>query len=808
MYLFKVNKSMLNSKKISKLPSDKPSLDFEQLREEGVGHIQELSGKLWTDYNLHDPGITTLEVLCYALTELGFRADLLRESFESEETAVLDSADSYFFNQSDLIPSLPLTRRDFELFIEKNHDKVLSAWFKDYSLLHSAGPIHGGYEIVLMLEPDNKYGNLNTDVIQITAREIDALFEVNFFDEENNRMKWKNIKDVTSCMLDDEDPDAFFEFEDFNCQVAIILEVIYRHQSGSQKIRAKARVTLNPRKKRQSKTPNIGSYKKAIINHLESPEFLEVITENLSKERYKARLLTDIQQTLLPYRNLCEDFISLRVANEQEVKIDVEIILDDNALPASGIINRVFDQLDAFLMQLLLRAKQPENRAQKNVLYASNIIKEVVKIEGIKAARIVHLNLFIDGIPTIPVKDETSFECIHLQRFSHYVPKISREKSSVTFIRSGAEEKVDATSIIREFNPQQYFPGSKSLAQVTARKPLKGKPDAIDKSFHEAVRQYNSIQYDFPKNYKLGEGQLSGNAPEKLKIEVKQFKAYLAFYERTLIDYLDRLANFNELLSVKQKLEPEEPELEKLKEELPDIDMLGSVSESTDDLFERLIKKNKVLDHLLARFSTQYHPIVSEELDLDRLERMTETKVQILRDIPLITRERGLGIAIKPDEKNIWDSDLLSGFQKRVYRLLGVKNEELRHIRLTKARSMVPVGFYLIEHILLANRQEDHVSIKRFNRDATVLLEFIRDLSIDNFQYEPYSYQLTVVLPDWYPIWRKRKNRVERVIKEELPAHILPYFIWLNRNDMSDFEIIYEDWLKSLLRVQARKSQY
>ncbi|HUG26162.1 hypothetical protein [Piscinibacter sp.] len=48
---------------------------FEQLRAEGIRLAQSLSGKTWTDYNLHDPGVTILEQLCYALTDLVYRAD-------------------------------------------------------------------------------------------------------------------------------------------------------------------------------------------------------------------------------------------------------------------------------------------------------------------------------------------------------------------------------------------------------------------------------------------------------------------------------------------------------------------------------------------------------------------------------------------------------------------------------------------------------------------------------------------------------------------------------------------------------------
>ncbi|TVQ05326.1 MAG: hypothetical protein EA359_03430 [Balneolaceae bacterium] len=47
--------------------------DFEHLRSEGRRYIEELSRKLWTDYNSHDPGITILEALSYAITDLGNR---------------------------------------------------------------------------------------------------------------------------------------------------------------------------------------------------------------------------------------------------------------------------------------------------------------------------------------------------------------------------------------------------------------------------------------------------------------------------------------------------------------------------------------------------------------------------------------------------------------------------------------------------------------------------------------------------------------------------------------------------------------
>ncbi len=50
------------------------SMDFAQLLAEGLAACQGLASDTWTDYNEHDPGVTILEQVCYAITDLGFRA--------------------------------------------------------------------------------------------------------------------------------------------------------------------------------------------------------------------------------------------------------------------------------------------------------------------------------------------------------------------------------------------------------------------------------------------------------------------------------------------------------------------------------------------------------------------------------------------------------------------------------------------------------------------------------------------------------------------------------------------------------------
>ncbi|MEM8961998.1 MAG: hypothetical protein AAGD38_10990, partial [Acidobacteriota bacterium] len=50
-------------------------MDFTSLRQQGIRHLERLAGQQWTDFNVHDPGITILEQLCYVLTDLVYRID-------------------------------------------------------------------------------------------------------------------------------------------------------------------------------------------------------------------------------------------------------------------------------------------------------------------------------------------------------------------------------------------------------------------------------------------------------------------------------------------------------------------------------------------------------------------------------------------------------------------------------------------------------------------------------------------------------------------------------------------------------------
>jgi hypothetical protein len=84
------------------------------LRQEGLALIQRLAGDTWTDHNIHDPGITILEQVCYALTDLQYRSqyglpDLLTSRGEDPYASL--------YTPATILPSGPVTIDDLRKLV-------------------------------------------------------------------------------------------------------------------------------------------------------------------------------------------------------------------------------------------------------------------------------------------------------------------------------------------------------------------------------------------------------------------------------------------------------------------------------------------------------------------------------------------------------------------------------------------------------------------------------------------------------------------------------------------------------------------
>ena len=135
-------------------------LDFTSLRTAAINFLGPITADYWTDYNVHDPGITTLEVLMYAILDLGYRANMPIANLLANPPGST-AADTNFFTPAQILGSNPASITDYrKLFMDIG--EVRNAWLVPAS---QTGPtplspvpttpsLNGLYKIYLELEMD------------------------------------------------------------------------------------------------------------------------------------------------------------------------------------------------------------------------------------------------------------------------------------------------------------------------------------------------------------------------------------------------------------------------------------------------------------------------------------------------------------------------------------------------------------------------------------------------------------------------------------------------------------------------------
>src|SRR5690348_5969843 len=71
------------------------SQDFRALRTKGIAYIQQYIGSNWTNFNASDPGVTILDQVCFALTELGYCNDFSIEDILTESDGNIHFSDQF-----------------------------------------------------------------------------------------------------------------------------------------------------------------------------------------------------------------------------------------------------------------------------------------------------------------------------------------------------------------------------------------------------------------------------------------------------------------------------------------------------------------------------------------------------------------------------------------------------------------------------------------------------------------------------------------------------------------------------------------
>jgi hypothetical protein len=111
-------------------------------------------------------------------------------------------------------------------------------------------------------------------------------------------------------------------------------------------------------------------------------------------------------------------------------------------------------------------------------------------------------------------------------------------------------------------------------------------------------------------------------------------------------------------------------------------------------------------------------------------------------------------------------------------------------------------GMFLVEHILLRPDITDN------NASSDQFMPICADDCEDGCGLDPYSFKVSIVLPGFTYRFSNPdfRNYMENIIREELPAHIVPRICWVGSrreeekdedNDLWQFENAYKEYLKA-----------
>ncbi|MBK7214285.1 MAG: diguanylate cyclase [Bacteroidales bacterium] len=795
-----------------------PALDHRKLYEQGLSYAQELSRQIWTDYNVHDPGITILELLCYALTDLGYRASFPIRDLVSDP-ANPNKPRGLFYTARSIFPNTALTNQDYRKLIIDSPG-IRNAWLKPHSLSYFADGFRGE---LLATDPG-----------------LPGIEEVPIH----------GLYDVT------------LEYE----------------------------------------------------SNVLSPEQKEAIKQT-------------VRELLNANRNLCEDFVDISDIEVQVFNLCAEIELYPNA-DASAVKAAVYQRIQNYLSpevrfyslgEMLKRRKSGDNFYSTDEIFEgpllnhgfidnneleqselresirlSDLISEVMDIPGVLAVREMRI------VPAIPAEDY-----VPTSGSSWVIPVEPGKKASLSI-----DFLDDNYHLIKFFKHNMpVFPRLDSVMESLKQLSVPSKSESyipedlpVPAGRYRNPDSYYSFQNHFPAIYGLTDAGLDSSATDSRKALSYQLKAYLLFFDQLMAGYFAQLGKAADLLSADPELHRTyfQQTVSSFKEYqkiygVEETSIQGKLDEVLDLGSNHPERRNRFLDHLIARFAERFHDyasIVHEALG-SSAESIAAVKSEFLSSYETNSsqRSKAYNYSLSADT-DLWDSSNISGLENRIGKLLGMRNllrrdlsefqftiyaeidstpgdefrfrirhsesgkiilsssthystEELARAEMRRAlkAAMLPASYQRKVTIderfyfnivdgsgeVIARRIEYFATTELMNQAIDSLIFYLQEQfseegfylienillrpepdSTDPFlpickaeqqtscsDFDPYSYRLHFILPAENGRFRNMQFRrfAEQVIREETPAHILTKICWISKEDISLIEKAYKDWL-------------
>ncbi|MDF0651249.1 MAG: hypothetical protein P0121_07235 [Nitrospira sp.] len=785
---------------IPKRPEFKPAQDYYRLRRDGIGHIERMGSALWTDYNTHDPGVTILESLCYALTDLAYRTGWDIQDLLAPATPAADPTHPFpsqpFFTAREILPVNPWTPDDYRrLLIDL--DTIRNAWVsckqcacdvyyyawceKDQLVLSYQKPANpllqakkvetlGFYEVLLELESDPELGDLNDRKLEHSYNLFDSdgkphpvILELRFPDwglgAGDKRDLFVNSDDaftgekgasfqlkvlhlgatktynvLTDPALDEAARNAYLQ-KHWRSVFYVSFEITL--MPGGQHVvipYAALRIFGDAFAKGQGAVAGL----KAILEDRTTAGFIQ---------RYRQKLLRvdqavmNAKSCLQAHRNLDEDYCRISGIEVDDVAVcaDVEVLPDaDIELVQAKIwfeIEQYFNpQVPFYSLKELMDAGMPvedmfngpnlesgfikasdlEAAELKSELRTSDIVNRLMDIEGVVAVNNLLLTKYDaeghivkgaadptwqdgqNGGPVFePGKASASWLLVigdrHQPRLYHNLSRFLFSKNGLPFL----PRKDEASDTFVQLRGEAERP--------KLHGPPEDLPIPVGTFCHP--EDYAPIQYGFPLTYGIGREGLPAHASPARRAQAKQMKAYLMVFEQLLGNAVAQIANTAKLFSLDPTVdrtyfvkEFNEAMIQGYAELIGSGFNMAELEQMAETLPEFHERRNRFLDHIMARFGEQFgeYALLLTKLHGEQvaLDRLIADKISFVNAYPLVSRDRGKAFDYTRDPCSPGN---IPGLKKRVSLLLGYPDLTFSWTVATPVVDQYPVTFRLID---------------------------------------------------------------------------------------------------------------
>ena len=614
----------MKSKTISKHTATDDDRDFDFLRRKGLEHIEAMSRNLWTDYNSHDPGVTILEALCYAITDLGNRIriplpDLLTGTGHSK-----DKWKDSFPTAKSILTTKAVSETDYRKlmididgvknsFVHTNRDQVLHRLCLEMSEESEENP-----QGKLSYKSDHlpHYKTIDSFALK-------GLYDVYFEPDHDIQMLEK-------------------ESDERKNRVEQIRQEI---------------------KKRYHANRNLCED----LIRVKEVDYMDILVcgdIEIERSVQAADVMSEVMFRIKEHLSPTVKRYSLGELLDQGLPVDT---IFDGPILENGFVPD----------------EELGKTAIKKEIYLSDLIRIVTDVPGVKNIRRLKMGPcnVSETISEIEDKSKQKWK-ICLPKDETTLPRLCL-KNSIT--RTNLFKDVVPVPPKYDIVIEMLNNRIKQHEQTIS---LSYDDLPAEQGRYMDINNYRTVQNDLPQVYGTGENGLSASLPSKRHAQAKQLKGYLLFFDQILATYFSHLRHAGELLSSevgsKTYFANKVRGVKDFDEIVQNPEKYSSnvqdILESHDDFNHR---KSEFLDHLLARFAenmNEYAFAMLEGFGEDLTEAALWHKSNLLQEYPGLSSNRARAFNYHSGSANAWNTFDVSGFGQRIARLLGIRNYSRRNI--------------------------------------------------------------------------------------------------------------------------------